>query len=300
MTTKKLDAAEALRRLAEIRKGIPFLEESTQRRTSDGRLEDCRTAEEFEALALAEGLQNLADDLSATTSQLQWIVDGYTLVVAGHLLPAGRRGARFGRRTARSAGLVIFAAGSIASGGAPSASRLSRTRAGRGRGGAGFRQCAQRVGAAGTWHIERLGGDLEQSLPRGRAQRGQALDGVERVAGLALTGRVEQRGHAGVVEVPSESRDLPETERGGGRERRAQLEPAAQRFFGFVAGAATERKSDAAQRALTIRVSVFGGETGGSQREAPDRFRLVSAGCAGCGAAFRPPKGTSPPLLIAR
>jgi len=65
MATKKLDAAEALRRLAEIRKGIPFLEESAPRRTGDGRLENCGTAEEFEALALAEGLENLADDLSA-------------------------------------------------------------------------------------------------------------------------------------------------------------------------------------------------------------------------------------------
>jgi hypothetical protein len=63
-TKKKLDAAEALRRLAEIRKGIPFLEESAPRRTGDGRLDNCRTVEEFEALALAEGLENLADDLT--------------------------------------------------------------------------------------------------------------------------------------------------------------------------------------------------------------------------------------------
>ena len=65
MTTKKLDAAEALRRLAEIRKGIPFLEESASRRTGDGRADGGTTAEEFEMLALAEGLENLADDLSA-------------------------------------------------------------------------------------------------------------------------------------------------------------------------------------------------------------------------------------------
>ena len=65
MPPKKLDASEALRRLAEIRKGIPFLEENPARRTHDGRLDDCRTVEEFETLALAEGLQNLADDLSA-------------------------------------------------------------------------------------------------------------------------------------------------------------------------------------------------------------------------------------------
>ena len=35
--------------------------------------------------------------LDATTSQLQWIVDGYTLVFAGLLLTAGSLGDRFGR-----------------------------------------------------------------------------------------------------------------------------------------------------------------------------------------------------------
>jgi hypothetical protein len=64
MTTRKLDATAALRRLAEIRKRMPFLE-NTPRRGGDGRLTNCRTAEDFEAEALAEGLQNLADDLSA-------------------------------------------------------------------------------------------------------------------------------------------------------------------------------------------------------------------------------------------
>ena len=34
-------------------------------------------------------LPTLVDDLGATTSQLQWIVDGYTLVFAGLLLTAG-------------------------------------------------------------------------------------------------------------------------------------------------------------------------------------------------------------------
>jgi len=71
MTKQKLDAAEALRRLAEIRKGIPFLEESAPRRTGDGRLDNVRTAEDFEALALAEGLENLADDLSAAIQKKQ-------------------------------------------------------------------------------------------------------------------------------------------------------------------------------------------------------------------------------------
>ena len=80
-------------------------------------------------------LRSIADDLSATTSQLQWIVDGYTLVFAGLLLTSGSLGDRFGRRSALSAGLVIFAAGSIASVFATSAIHLILTRSVMGIGG---------------------------------------------------------------------------------------------------------------------------------------------------------------------
>ena len=71
----------------------------------------------------------LVRDLNASTSQLQWIVDGYTLVFAGLLLTAGSLGDRFGRRGALSAGLAIFCAGSLASAFATSAEMLSITRA---------------------------------------------------------------------------------------------------------------------------------------------------------------------------
>ncbi|MCX6526210.1 MAG: MFS transporter, partial [Actinobacteria bacterium] len=37
-------------------------------------------------------------DLKATNSQLQWIVDSYTIVFAGLLLTAGAMGDKFGRR----------------------------------------------------------------------------------------------------------------------------------------------------------------------------------------------------------
>ena len=73
-------------------------------------------------------LPRLATDLHATTSQLQWIVDGYTLVFAGLLLTTGSLGDRFGRRSALSIGLVIFLAGSVASGLATSAEVLIATR----------------------------------------------------------------------------------------------------------------------------------------------------------------------------
>ena len=71
----------------------------------------------------------LVRDLNASTSQLQWIVDGYTLVFAGLLLTAGSLGDRFGRRGALSAGLGIFCVGSAASAFATSAGMLVVTRA---------------------------------------------------------------------------------------------------------------------------------------------------------------------------
>jgi EmrB/QacA subfamily drug resistance transporter len=59
------------------------------------------------------GLPTIRTELHASSSQLQWIVDGYLLVFAGLLLAAGSLGDRFGRRRALIAGLVTFGAGSI-------------------------------------------------------------------------------------------------------------------------------------------------------------------------------------------
>src|SRR5262245_34367853 len=73
-------------------------------------------------------LPTLVTDLGASTSQLQWIVDGYTLVFAGLLLTAGSLGDRFGRRGALSAGLVVFGIGSILSAFVGSANALIATR----------------------------------------------------------------------------------------------------------------------------------------------------------------------------
>ncbi|CAN5746331.1 MFS transporter [soil metagenome] len=77
---------------------------------------------------LSVAIPSLSNDLGATTSQLQWIVDGYTLVFAGLLLTTGALGDRFGRRSALSIGLGIFVAGSIASAFAGSAQMLIATR----------------------------------------------------------------------------------------------------------------------------------------------------------------------------
>ena len=70
-----------------------------------------------------------AGGLGASASELQWIVDAYTIVFAGLLLTAGSLGDRFGRYRALTIGLVIFGVGSALSAFAPSATVLIGTRA---------------------------------------------------------------------------------------------------------------------------------------------------------------------------
>src|SRR5581483_11421229 len=81
-------------------------------------------------------IPRLSQDLHASTSSLQWIVDVYVLVFAGLLLTAGSLGDRFGRYKALTLGLAIFGIGSLASALSGSASVLIGTRAFMGIGGA--------------------------------------------------------------------------------------------------------------------------------------------------------------------
>jgi EmrB/QacA subfamily drug resistance transporter len=58
-------------------------------------------------------LPTIREDLDASSSDLQWIVDSYLLVFAGLLLAAGSLGDRFGRKRALFAGMSIFGLGSL-------------------------------------------------------------------------------------------------------------------------------------------------------------------------------------------
>ncbi|MHB1974890.1 MAG: MFS transporter, partial [Acidimicrobiales bacterium] len=60
-------------------------------------------------------LPTLVRDLHATDTELQWIVDAYSIVFAGLLLVAGSLGDRVGRKWVFLAGLAVFASGSAAS-----------------------------------------------------------------------------------------------------------------------------------------------------------------------------------------
>ena len=81
-------------------------------------------------------IPTIVKELGATNSQLQWIIDSYTLVFAGLLLTAGSLGDRYGRRGALQLGFLVFGIGSLASALASSADQLIATRAFMGIGGA--------------------------------------------------------------------------------------------------------------------------------------------------------------------
>ncbi len=81
-------------------------------------------------------IPTLVKELGATNSQLQWMVDSYTLVFAGLLLTAGSLGDRFGRRGALQLGMAIFGLGSVASALIDTPNQLIGTRALMGVGGA--------------------------------------------------------------------------------------------------------------------------------------------------------------------
>jgi len=81
-------------------------------------------------------LPTIQTDLGASASDLQWIVDAYTLVFAGLLLTAGSLGDRFGRRGALQIGFAIFGGASIAAALSTSAGALMVSRACMGIGGA--------------------------------------------------------------------------------------------------------------------------------------------------------------------
>jgi EmrB/QacA subfamily drug resistance transporter len=81
-------------------------------------------------------LPTLSRDLNATTAQLQWIVDAYTLVMSGLLLSAGSLSDRYGRRGWLSSGLIIFAITSAIAAQAESADALIAARAAMGIGAA--------------------------------------------------------------------------------------------------------------------------------------------------------------------
>ena len=67
----------------------------------------------MDATIVNVAIPSIRADLSATPTQMQWVIDVYTLVLASLLLLSGATADRFGRRRTFQVGLAIFALASL-------------------------------------------------------------------------------------------------------------------------------------------------------------------------------------------
>lgn len=88
------------------------------------------------ATIVTVALPRIAGDLHADFGALQWIVDVYTLALAGLLLGMGSLGDTLGRKRLYLLGLAVFTLATLACGTAPSAPLLIAARAAQGIAGA--------------------------------------------------------------------------------------------------------------------------------------------------------------------
>src|SRR5215213_7254358 len=157
---------------------------------------------------VAIALPAIGDDLGVSTAELQWVVSAYTLTFGGGLLLAGRAADLYGRRRAFRAGLLLFAAASLACALAPSAPVLVAARAVQGAGAALVAPAAlallvatEPAGAARTralavWTAAAAGGGASGWVLGGAISGGLGWEWVFAVnvpvgvAGAALAGRL--------------------------------------------------------------------------------------------------------------
>ncbi|MEV4432139.1 MFS transporter [Streptomyces sp. NPDC049585] len=85
---------------------------------------------------LTVAIPSLTGEMGASTADVQWMINAYSLVQAGLLLTAGNAADRYGRKKMLVTGLALFGLGSLAAGLAQSTGQLIAARAGMGVGGA--------------------------------------------------------------------------------------------------------------------------------------------------------------------
>ncbi|MGW1375670.1 MFS transporter [Streptomyces sp. NPDC002446] len=81
-------------------------------------------------------IPSLTEELGATTADVQWMINAYSLVQSGLLLTAGNSADRYGRKKMLAIGLVLFGIASLGAALAQSPGQLIAARAGMGVGGA--------------------------------------------------------------------------------------------------------------------------------------------------------------------
>ncbi|MEZ0052206.1 EmrB/QacA subfamily drug resistance transporter [Mycobacterium sp. MAA66] len=89
----------------------------------------------MDATIVNVAIPSIRADLHASSTQMQWVVDVYTLVLASLLMLSGATGDRFGRRRVFQIGLAVFAFGSLLCSLAPSIHLLIAARLVQGIGG---------------------------------------------------------------------------------------------------------------------------------------------------------------------
>jgi EmrB/QacA subfamily drug resistance transporter len=116
-------------------------------------------------------LPSIRQDLGASFTDLQWVVDAYALTLAALVLPAGSLADRLGRRRLFAAGLAIFSVASLLCALAPDPTLLSLARA------------LQGVGGAVLFAVSLA--LVAQEFPAGR-QRGTAMGLYGATIGIAV------------------------------------------------------------------------------------------------------------------
>ncbi|HEY4277160.1 MAG TPA: MFS transporter [Conexibacter sp.] len=116
-------------------------------------------------------LPSIRDDLGASFSDLQWVIDAYALTLAALVLTAGSLADRLGRRRLFAAGLVVFTVASLLCALAPTPLVLNLARA------------LQGVGGAAMFAVSLA--LLAQEFPAGR-ERGTAMGLYGATIGVAV------------------------------------------------------------------------------------------------------------------
>ena len=141
----------------------------------------------LDATIVNVALPALGRDLGGGVSGLQWVIDAYTVVFAGLLLPAGSLGDGLGARRVFTAGLAVFTLASAACGAASSAAVLIAVRAVQGLGAAllvpsslallrgVYSSRHERARAVGVWGAVAGSGSRVRADSRWRARRRDRL-----------------------------------------------------------------------------------------------------------------------------
>ena len=146
----------------------------------------------MDATIVNVALPSIRDDLGASPSQLQWIVDVYTLVLASLLLLSGAAGDRFGRRRTFQLGLTIFAVASLLCSLAPNIETLIAARFLQAIGGSMLNPVAMSIitqvftGRVERARPEREVGDVPGAKAPVAAREPARVSGAQLLAGAAL------------------------------------------------------------------------------------------------------------------